>query len=202
MTDTTVASADAQSVNLDEAVKEVSSDEWINAAPEETIFINLFKNVYEKDWKNFISYKAWYVKKDGSGVGTFPVGFGRFDAVHEKTTAGKEYVRNDYDKKFWLSVSVNDKTPEKGELIVTINEVDTKEYTSFFLRKKLTQTGKVGYSIEKPIEIAGTKYRANLSQNTSKERPHLFNLIFKDAGAGTGAGGSEAEIDFGGDADF
>jgi len=36
-------------------------------------------------------------------------------------------------------VEVNDKTPENGDILVTINEVETKDYKKFYLRKKLTK---------------------------------------------------------------
>jgi len=45
-------------------VKPVAEETEINATPEETIFVNLFKNTYEKNGKVLISYKPGYVKKD------------------------------------------------------------------------------------------------------------------------------------------
>ena len=67
----------------------------------EKVFVNLGKNIYEKDGKNLISYKP--TSKTGK---TYPIGLGRFDKTIE-TWGDKQVNVNMYDDKYWLSVSVN-----------------------------------------------------------------------------------------------
>jgi len=182
-----------ETLNTAAAEETTTSDsgDTIEAKKVETIFVNLYKNVYEKDGKNLISYKPGYQKKDGSGTGTYPVGFGRF---HIETDW--DFTKNVYERNFWLTVEVS-KDAEKGDIKITLQDVDSKEYQNFYLVKGLNKDQKVTYKSVKPLEIEGTKYRANLSQNTNAEKPHLFNLVFKDAGGAEFSGGVEEEISFG-----
>lgn len=173
----------------------------IDAVQEETIFVNLFKNEYEAQGKKFVSYRPWYIPKGETSAAnhkTFPIGFGEFTETPQEDS---DYMKKEYTRKFRLSVAVNEVTPEEnGELVLTLNEVDTKEYKKYFLRKKINAEGKTTFGVEKPIEVAGTKYRANLTQNKKEDKLHLFNLIFKAAEGGA-VGWSEKEISFGADDD-
>jgi len=175
-----------------------AAEETIEVKKEEIIFVNLFKNVFERAGKKLVSYKPWYIKKWSKGeVWTYPVGFWSF---HIET--GGDYVKNVYDNVFRLTVEVNEKTPEKGELRLTIQWVDSKEYKSFFIKKGVNKEGGIIYKTDAPIEIEGTRYRTTLTKNTKEDKPHLFNLVFKDAGGSDFAGWSEEEIDFWDTPDF
>lgn len=179
-----------ETLNTAEAVETTDWEETIDAKKEETIFVNLYKNVYEKDGKSFISYKPGYQKKDNGGVGTYPVGFGRF---HIETEG--DFTKNVYERTFWLTVE-NSKEKEKGDIKITLQDTISKEYQNFYLVKNI-KDGKVSYKSEKPLEIEGTRYWANLSPNTKPEKPHLMNLVFKDAGGSSFSGGTEEDITFG-----
>jgi len=155
--------------------------EEINAAQEEFVFVPLFKNEYDNAWKKLISYKPWYVKKDSNEVWTFPVGLGDFDEVEEG-----DFKKKEYHHKFWLSVAVNEanKEGEKSDLLITLNEIDTKDYKKIWLIKK-SYEGKVSYSAEAPVEVGGWRYWVSLTKNTKEDKKHDLNLTFKEAKWGT-----------------
>lgn len=148
--------------------------EEIKVPKEETIFVNLFKNTREKNGRQLISYKPGYVKKGTENeIGTYPVGFGTFDVEKDG-----DYERNVYHNTFWLTVEANG--DDKGDIKITLQDTVNKEYSNYFLVKKV-KDGKVSFGSDKPLEIEGKRYWANLTQNTKKDKPHLFNLIFKEA---------------------
>lgn len=167
----------------------------VNAAPEIAVFVPLYKNVYETNGKKLISYKPGFKSKKEEGkIGTFPVGLG----IEYETVIDGDFSRQEYARKFWTSVSVNEnkKTEEDPSIFVTLNEVDTKDYIKIGLFRKI-KDGVVSYTSGKPIDISSNKYWVNLSKNTKQEKPQDMNLVFKEAAAGETSIGSEADIDFG-----
>lgn len=171
----------------------------IDASQEKTeqVWVNLAKNVYEKNGRNLISYKP--VSKTGK---TYPIWLGRFDETKEQYN-GKEVINNMYDDKYRLSIAVNEnKENNKGDLVITLNKVETDEYKKYYLIKK-SKDGKVSFGVEKPIEIGGTSYWINLYQHTpTAEKPHIMFMIFAAAEWSTwGSVWTESEITFG-DVDF
>jgi hypothetical protein len=156
----------------------------------EFVRVPLQKSVYEKNWRNLISYKP--VSKTGK---TYPIWLWKFDNV-EETWGGKDVIVKDYDEKFWASLSVHEES-EKWELLLTLNKVETSEYKKYFLVKKQNKDGKTVYGSAKTIEIWGTSYWINLTPCTpTKGKPQIMNLIFNAADGGW-AVGSETEISFG-----
>lgn len=173
---------------------ENTEETTVNATPEVFVYVPLFKNIYENNGKKLVSYKPGYVPKDNPDVvKTFPVWLG----IEYETVQDGDFTRQEYIKKFWTSVAVNDnkKTDKDPDVYITLNEVDTKDYTKIGLTKGTNKEGKVSFSSGKPIEIAGNRYRVTLSKNTKTEKKHEMNLIFKEA-QGWEASWSEAEITF------
>ena len=173
---------------------ENTEETQVNATPEVFVYVPLFKNIYENNGKKLVSYKPGYVPKDSPDVvKTFPIGLG----IEYETVQDGDFTRQEYTKKFRTSVAVNDnkKSEKDYDVYVTLNEVDTKDYTKIGLTKGINKEGKVSFSSGKPIEIAGNRYRVTLSKNTKPEKKHEMNLIFKEA-QGWEASGSESEITF------
>ena len=173
---------------------DTTDGEQIDAKPEERIFVNLFKNTYEKNWKVLVSYKPGYVKKDDGKIGTYPVWFGMFHYETYTNKKWEEAKKTVYERVSWLTVEVNEKSPEKWDLRITLQDVDNKDYSTFFLHKWVNKKWDTIYKSDKPLEINGTRYRANLTKNKDVERPHLFLLTFSDAGGADYVSGTESEI--------
>lgn len=172
---------------------ENNEETQVNATPEVFVYVPLFKNIYETSGKKFISYKPGYVHKDSPDVvKTFPVGLG----VEYETVQDWDFTRQEYVKKFWTSAAVNEdkKSENAPDVYVTLNEVDTKNYTKIWLFKS-SKEWKVSFTSGKPIEIAGNKYRVTLNKNTKGDKKHDMNLIFKEAQWGE-VSWSESEISF------
>lgn len=166
----------------------------VNAAPEIAVFVPLYRNVYETNGKKLISYKPGFKSKKEEGkIGTFPVWLG----IEYETITDGDFTRQEYVKKFWTSVAVNEnkKTENDPDIYVTLNEVDTKDYNKIGLFKKI-KDGVISYTSGKPVDVANNKYRVNLTKNTKIDKPQDMNLVFKEAAAGEAVTWSEAEISF------
>lgn len=167
----------------------MTEETTINATQEPFVFVALFKNVYESKGKKLISYKPGYVPKDSKEVKTFPVGLWSFD-----TEQDGDFKKEVYHKKFWLSVVVNE--DDKWDLMISLNDVDDKSvYHKIYLNKTIKED-KVGYWVDKPVEIEWKNYWVNLTKNVKKEKPQDLNLTFKEAWGTTGWFGSEKDVDF------
>lgn len=172
----------------------MTEETQVNATPEVFVYVPLFKNTYETNGKKLVSYKPGCVPKDSPDtVKTFPVGLG----IEYETVQDGDFTRQDYTKKFWTSVAMNDnkKTENDPDLYVTLNEVDTKDYTKIGLFRNKSPEWKVSFKWTKPVDVAGNKYWVSLTKNTKEDKKHEMNLIFKEA-QGWEASGSEAEISF------
>lgn len=163
----------------------------IDAPKEVFVFVPLFKNVYESKGKKLVSYKPGYVPKGESTdvVKTFPVGLGDYD-----TEQDWDFIKEVYHRKFWTSVAVNES--DEWDLVVTLNDVDQKDFYQKIYLNKNVRDWKVSFGADKPVEVAGKRYRVNLTKNIKEDKPQEMNLIFKEAGESGGWFGSEKEIDF------
>lgn len=173
---------------------ENTEETQVNATPEVFVYVPLFKNLYETNGKKLVSYKPGYIPKDNPNVvKTFPIGLG----IEYETVQDGDFSRQEYTKKFWTSVAVNDwkKSEKDPDLYITLNEVDTKDYKKIALFKWKNKEGKTNFGADKPIEIAGNRYRVTLTKNEKTEKKHELNLIFKEA-QWWDVGGSESEINF------
>lgn len=172
---------------------ENTEETQVNVTPEVLVYVPLFKNIYETSGKKLVSYKPGYIPKGSPDiVKTFPIGLG----IEYETVQDWDFTRQEYTKKFWTSVAVNDnkKTEKDPDVYVTLNEVDTKDYTKIGLTKT-SKEWKISFTSGKPIEIAGNRYRITISKNTKEDKKHDMNLIFKESQWGE-ISWSETEISF------
>lgn len=147
-----------------------------NATQEPFVFVALYKNVFERGGKKLISYKPWYIPK-GCGreaLKTFPIGLWNFNQVQDG-----EYLRDEYDNKYWCAVAVND--DNRWDLIVTLDNTEDKEDRVQVFLDKTEKDWKISYSCWAPAYIAGKRYWVNLTKNMRDDKTQDLNLTFREA---------------------
>lgn len=162
----------------------------IDAKQENIVFVPLFKNVFEKNWRNLISYKPWFKKKDWDWIWTFPVGLWNFHIEKEG-----DFEKKIFEKSYWTSVSVNEDAKKDWDLVLTLCDTVSKEYYNIYLFKRI-KDWKVSFGTIKPEEIEWKKYWINLTKNLKEDKPQEMNLVFNEADWASYSWGSEATIDF------
>ena len=153
------------------------------------IFVPLFKEEY----KGYISYSP-KSKKSEYKTG-YPIGIGNYVEDWEN----EYWVIRNYDKVFWVKAAKCEED-KPGDIMVTLNEVNTEDYQTIYLHKK-TKDGKTSFVSKNsdgknaPKDVAGKKYFINLVIGKA-DKPNNLLLILNEAGDSQGGGWSKEEISF------